>query len=411
MMFRSISRSRSISYFSRFTLGMALVIVLFGYQQLQAQTFSVLYNFTYFTGSGDGQQPLGTLTLDSAGNLYGTTIGGGAANFGTVFELDSAGTETVLYSFTGGVDGASPAAGLVRDTAGNLYGTTEAGGTGVCGGSACGTVFVVDSAEHESVLHSFTGGSDGDSPAAPLLGGPGGILYGTTPHDQTLSTGAVFAVSRNGRSRVLYSFHLGSDGSASRGGLIRDPAGNLYGTTTFGGAFSTFGTVFKLDSSGTETILYSFRGDRDGGVPYGGLVADAAGNFYGTTSIGGDLTCNAPHGCGTVFKLDSAGHESVLHAFAAADGELPIAGLVRDPSGRLYGTTSQGGDLTCVPPGGCGTVFELDPGGIFTVLHTFTGADGVEPWGGLVRDAAGNLYGTTVSGGTYDDGVVFEIVP
>jgi uncharacterized repeat protein (TIGR03803 family) len=266
---------------------------------------------------------------------------------GTVFKLDTTGRETVLHSFTGTPDGAIPRAALVRDAAGNLYGTTVFGGASI----GYGTVFKLDTTGKETVLHSFTA-TDGSGPVAAL---------------------------------------------------VRDAAGNLYGTTAYGGA-SLSGTVFKLDTSGTETVLHSFTGRADGAIPYAALVRDHAGNLYGNTAYGG------ASGYGTVFKLDTTGRETVLHSFTgASDGASPFDALVRDPAGNLYGTATFGGDPFC--SSGCGTVFKLDTTGKETVLHSFTGrADGAIP-AGLVRDPAGNLYGTTYYGGAFGYGVVFKLTP
>ncbi len=193
---------------------------------------------------------------------------------------------------------------------------------------------------------------------------------------------------------VLYSFKGGADGQVPMGSLIRDAAGNLYGTT-FTGGVPDRGTVFKLDSTGNETVLYTFSG-ADGGNPFAGMIRDAAGNLYGTTGNGGVFTCyGIPGGCGTVFKLDPTGTLTVLHSFDGSDGSGPFAGLVYDNEGNLYGTTAQGGDLTCDGGNTCGVVFKLDKKGVLTVLHTFTGgADGNNPSATLIRDAGGNLYGT-----------------
>jgi uncharacterized repeat protein (TIGR03803 family) len=392
-------------------------------QQEQAPTFTVLHAFT---GLSSGRNPTASLVRDNAGNLYGTTsfggnlaCGGNGFGCGLVFKLDTTGKETVLHRFTGGADGSFPPAGLVRDAAGNLYGTTEAGGT-----HGAGTVFKLGTTGKETVLHSFTGGADGRDPKAGLVRDNGGNLYGTTYTAGDLACGGgfgcgvVFKLDATGRETVLYSFTGGADGTASAAGLLRDAAGNLYGTTYAGGDLgctpvgggSGCGVVFKLDTTGTETVLHRFTGGADGADPEAGLVRDSAGNLYGTTLAGGNLAC----GCGVVFKLDTTGKETILHRFTGgADGRNPgLAGLVRDSAGNLYGTTSAGGNLAC----GCGVVFKLDTTGKETVLHRFTGgADGAYPEAGLVRDAAGNLYGTASAGGDLacggGCGVVFKLTP
>jgi uncharacterized repeat protein (TIGR03803 family) len=252
-------------------------------------TFTVLYSFN---GGTDGAQPHAGLVRDAAGNLYGTTIrGGGGSNLGTVFKLDTTGAETVLYSFTGFPDGAKPRAGLVLDAAGNLYGTTYHGGA-----SDLGTVFRLDTTGAETVLHSFSG-RDGQNPYAGLVRDAAGNFYGTTQNGGgDFAAGTVFKLDTTGKETVLHSFTGGSDGANPYAGLIRDAAGNFYATTFTGGAYG-FGTVFKLDATGNETVLYSFTGGADGGHSRAGLIRDAAGNLYGTTGLGGAFSL------GTVFKL------------------------------------------------------------------------------------------------------------
>jgi uncharacterized repeat protein (TIGR03803 family) len=357
------------------------------------RTFTLLYSFE---GGTDGEQPHADLIRDAAGNFYGTTEGGGPLKCGTVFKLDTTGTETVLYTFTGKpADGSLPMAGLIRDAAGNLYGTTFYGGT-----LDFGTVFKLDPTGVETILHGFTGGTDGANPGAGLVRDRAGNLYGTTFYGGESGFGTVYKLDRNGVETVLHSF-TGSpmDGQEPTAGLVRDAAGNFYGTTVTGGA-SDLGTVYKLDASGTESVLYSFTGHPDGKFPWAGLVRDAAGNFYGTTLYGGVSDF------GTVYKLDTSGTEAVLHSFNGhPDGRLPYGGLLPDLAGSLYGTTSQGGTFHY------GTAFKLDTTGKFTVLHNFTfgATDGITPMGGLIRDTAGNLYGTTLQGGAFSVGAVFKL--
>src|SRR5271157_1456393 len=378
-----------------------------GSAQAQTYTYGVLYTFT---GSPDGAVSDGGLVRDAQGNLYGTTSQGGdpacTNGCGTVFKVNTTGNETVLYSFTGGADGAYPGAGLLRDAQGNLYGTTGQGGALACNApNGCGTVFKVDTTGKETVLYSFTGGADGSTPEAGLLPDAQGNLYGTTSQGGdpacTNGCGTVFKVDTTGKETVLYSFTGLPDGASPTAGLVQDAQGNLYGTTSQGGdpaCTNGCGTLFKVDTTGNETVLYSFTGTGgDGSEPYGGLVLDAQGNLYGTTSQGGDPACT--NGCGTVFKVDTTGKETVLYSFTGgADGAIPYAGLVPDAQGNLYGTTSQGGDPACT--NGCGTVFKVDTKGKKTVLYSFTGgADGAIPYAGLARDAPGNLYGTAQRGG------------
>jgi uncharacterized repeat protein (TIGR03803 family) len=380
---------------ARGALALAIVLVpaVLATRSVQAQTYTVLYSFNSY--STDGQSPYAGLVRDAVGNLYGTTSEGGTSGSGVVFKLDTTGNETVLYSFTGGDDGANPYAGLIRDGAGNLYGTAVYGGA-----LGEGVVFKLHTTGKETALYSFTGGADGANPYAGLVRDAAGNLYGTASAGGSSACsegcGVVFKVDTTGKEIVLHTFAgFPTDGEFPYGGLVRDSAGNLYGTTYSGGAFDG-GVVFRLDATGKETLLYTFTGGADGGNPYAGLVRDRAGNLYGTTITGGSGRCGA-EGCGVVFKLATTGKEKVLYSFArGADGvnPNPYGGLVRDAAGNLYGTTVGGGAF------GSGDVFKLDTTGKKTALYTFTGgADGANPYGGLIRDSAGNLYGTTLSGG------------
>jgi uncharacterized repeat protein (TIGR03803 family) len=312
----------------------------------------------------DGGFPLAGVILDAAGNLYGTTFAGGSDASGTVFELmpnpDGTWTEHVLYSFMGGGDGAVPFAGVILDAAGNLYGTTYSGGSSTCmndWGPGCGVVFKLthksDGTWTEHVLHRFTGGKDGGSPFAGVILDAAGNLYGT-------NTGVVFKLAPNPdgtwTEHVLHSF-TGGDGANPGAGVIFDAAGNLYGTTTYGG-LSNVGVVFKLthksDGTWTEHVLYSFTGGGDGAYPWAGVILDATGNLYGTTYYGG--VGNFGQGNGVVFELTRSASggwsERVLHAFLGY-GANPYAGLLRGASGNLYGTASGGTSG--------GLVFEIKP--------------------------------------------------
>jgi uncharacterized repeat protein (TIGR03803 family) len=373
-----------------------------------AQTESVLYTFQ--TGT-DGALPYAGLVHDSVGKLYGTTLWGGTYNDGAVFTLDPHHRESVIYSFAGGTDGIAPKAALIVDKQGNLYGTTTRGGSS----ADAGIVFKIDASGAESVLYRFTGGSDGGSPQASVLRDPSGNLYGTTfaGGDASCLCGTVFKLSLAGIETVVHTFGLGTDGRFPQGGLIADSSGNLYGTTTLGGTYG-FGSVFKIDPSGNETVLYSFNpgNGTDGWEPSGNLARDSAGNLYGTTQLGGQQQFCFEVGCGIVFRVDPNGNEAVLYAFGdEPDGAGPTAGVVRDRAGNLYGTTTAGG------PGGLegfGTIFKLDPLGNETVLYRFAGGlDGAFPRSSLIIDTAGNLYGTASNGGPLDtgEGVVFKVKP
>ena len=397
-----------------------MLVVVLGFfvapaQSVQAQTLTVLYSFA---GSPDAAYPRAGLTRDKAGNLYGTTLRGGSSNLGTVFKIDPRGTETVFYSFAGGEDGATPSAGLIQDTAGNLYGTTGEGGHNT------GTVFKIDPSGTETVLHRFTKRMDGRWPVAGLLRDKAGNLYGTTHQGGTGSCytsgcGTVFKVSKTGKETVLYSFTGGTtDGCLPYGGVILGAAGNLYGTT-YGCGASDYGTVFKISKTGTETVLHSFAGgSSDGAYPASGVIMDAKGNLYGDTEGGGIDCFGNNYGCGSVYKLSRSGTLTVLHNFSggSSDGAGPYGGLIFDSAGSLYGDTTLGGDPSCPNNGyGCGTVFEIDTSGTETVLYTFCTVtscpDGDGPFGDVIRDTEGNRYGTAYEGGSDNYGTVWKLTP
>jgi uncharacterized repeat protein (TIGR03803 family) len=386
-------------------LALALGIVVLPWmvtRAAQTPMFSVVYTFT---GGADGWQPAAPLIADRAGNLYGTTTAGGADGFGVVFKIDPQGTETVLHSFTGGTDGGAPYAPLVLDSAGNLYGTTIGGGL-----YDAGTVYELDPAGNETVLYSFTGGSDGLRPYAGLVRDGEGNLYGTTEEGgnfnescPSLGCGVVFKLDPTGTETVLRAFD-GTDGIGPTGSLLASAAGEgLYGTTYAGGT-QRGGTVFKLDLSGNETVLYNFTGGTDGGVPDAGVARDAAGNLYGTTQQGGTTggSCSS-YGCGVVFQIDPAGSETVLDSFNWTDGGVPTGGLVMDRAGNLYGAASGGGTY------GSGVIFRLSATGKKDVLYNFKGlTDGSSP-GVRLLPYGGYFYSTTSHGGSHGAGVVFKL--
>ncbi len=359
----------------------------------------MLYNFT---GSSGGAGPYAGLIRDSKGTLYGTGYYGGTSDYGVVFKLDSSGAETVLYNFTEGADGGYPLGALVRDKAGNLYGTASSGGDTACS-SGCGTVFKVDTNGSETVLHSFTGGTtDGCNPIGGLLRDKAGNLYGTTNSCGASNYGTVFKVDTSGSETVLHSF-TGSDGAYPYlTGLLMDKKGNLYGVTENGGT-SFAGVLYELSKSGTLTVLHSFAGKTtDGCYPSGTPLMDTKGNLYGTAE-----------GCGSssdgiVWKVSKKGTETVLHNFAggASDGQYPFAGVIMDGKGNLYGDTEEGGAARLQ-----GTVYKLSKKGKLTLLYSFGESDGEYPYGGLIRDAKGNVYGTTRAGGSGGYGTVWKLTP
>ena len=380
--------------------------------------FKTLHKFKHY---GDGNLPSSTLVFDAAGNLYGTTVKGGHGGYGTVFKLmrnsDGSWKETVLYSFNPQVkvkDGYRPYGGVIFDQAGNLYGTTGNGGA-----YNHGTVFKLtpnsDGSWTESVLYSFNSG-DGFGPEAGLIFDQAGNLYGTTGYGGTYEHGTVFKLTPNSdgswTESVLYSFCSltnCSDGRYSEARVIFDQDGNLYGTTADGGV-NDHGTVFKLtpnaNGSWTESVLHSFN-YTDGAAPVSGLIFDRVGNLYGTATLGGDYPS-----CGDAFRLtpnsDGTWTESVLHSFNGGDGFGPVAGLIFDQAGNFYGTTELGG-------ANYGVVFKLwsnsNGGWSYRVLHTFINHPGASPQADLIFDAAGNLYGTTSGDDDTTFGSVFEITP
>ena len=382
-----------------------------------------------FTGGNDGSGPYAGVIPDDSGNLYGTTQYGGAYGYGTVFELSRKANgrwnETVLHNFNlDGHDGAVPYASLVRDAAGNLYGTTNLGGASTtnCGGIGCGTVFRLrrgnDGAWTESVLHNFDdNGTDGFNPYANLIFDTHGNLFSTTEYGGGAGgEGTVFELIRNAsgkwREKIIHSFNY-QNGGEPLGGLVFDSAGNLYGTTEYGGHY-THGAVFELElqpsGSWKEKVLHSFNpGSGDGFAPYSGLIIDSSGRLYGTTPAGG-------YGWGTVFQLalvNGRWKESLIHIFQyGQDGINPYGPLAIDLVGRLYGTTYQS-DVKNV--GGAGIVFRLSPVKAHSwseaILHQFVKAeDGGNPYSGVVLDSTGNIYGTTsAGGGSQGHGVVFEV--
>jgi uncharacterized repeat protein (TIGR03803 family) len=394
-------------WFSAKRLGMMAaslsIVLLSGATRIKsaqpAPAYAILYSFT---GASDGANPRGRLIQDTQGNLIGTTFLGGSSGFGTVFKLDPSGNETVLHSFDG-LDGEEPWAGVIHDSLGNLYGTTRFGGA-----NNSGEVFKLDPSGNLTLLHSFSPTNDGYGPFGGLILDVAGNLFGTTYLSSGFgnTTGTVFEISASGQETIIHPFPGGKDGASPTDSLTQDAAGNLYGTTTSGGSLSCkhagCGTVFKVDPSGNETVLYSFGPGIFGVGPWGGVTLDAAGNLYGATTVGGG------HASGAVFKLDPSGNETVLHDFTDKnDGGFPFSGPIRDAAGNLYGTVTKGGDPSC----DCGLVYKITPSGAESSLHTFQGPDGMEPFSGLIRDAAGNFYGTTAVGGDNNAGVVFKISP
>jgi uncharacterized repeat protein (TIGR03803 family) len=369
-----------------------------------AGALKVVHNFT---GGSDGGSPVDGLMMSAKGILFGTTTGGGAAGLGTVFKIGGHGTETVLHSFQGGSDGATPNGGVIDDASGTMFGTTTAGGA-----SGAGTVYSLRGTT-ETVLYSFAGGTgDGSYPQAGLVMDASGNLYGTTSQGGASGNGTVFELvaptSKTGAwtEKVLYSFGTGTDGTAPVGRVIFDAAGNLYGTTSTGGA-SGYGTVFQLQPGATwkENILHSFQNEDDGYTPYAGLVADAAGNFYGAATAGG------VNGGGTIFELspsDGGFNFSVLSSVPGWGVSGSFRDVLVEPNGVIYATTH------CDGANNAGTIYELTPSGgswSYSLLYTFTGgSDGQYSISNLVLKG-GKLYGTTIYGGANNAGTVYAFKP
>jgi uncharacterized repeat protein (TIGR03803 family) len=338
--------------------------------------------------------------------------------------------QTTLYSFTGSTDGYSPSSGLIADAAGNLYGTTFNGGSCASLQKGCGTVFELSpsggGAWTETVIHEFagSGGNDGELPTGNLIFDSAGNLYGTASGG-AFNEGTVFELSSSSAGwteQVLYSFGgIANEGELPTAGLVIDSVGNLYGATILGGSGSN-GTIFELSpvSGGrwTETTLHAFTGGSDGGWPYGGVQLDAAGNIYGTSSLGGITNSICSFGCGTVFRLSRASGSwnfTRLFAFGGTNGASPLSRVTFDAAGNLYGTTQLGG-AKCSISLGCGVIFQLSPKSQGewkeTLLHDFTnGSDGADPRCTLIFDAAGNLYGTAPGAQATAPSTVYELSP
>ena len=387
------SRDVWLRIISHAVLAVIVVSVVFVSELSYSQTLTILYSFK---GGTDGVNPYGALVRDPAGNLYGTTEIGGTYNLGTVFKVDSAGNETVLHSFGGPGDGLFPYCTLVRDSAGNLYGTATIGGA-----QGQGVVFKIDAQGNETLLHSFGPPPDGAQAYGSLVRDSAGNLYGTTSEGGTIGWGIVFKLDRSGNLTTLYNFAGPPDGQSPQyGALAHDGSGNFYATTYTGGT-DGFGTVYKLDSTGQETILHNFTGQSDGLSPLSTLLL-SSGKLYGTSSGGYGFDS------GTVFEVTTTGKFRTLYTFTGGvDGQFPDAGLIRDQKGNFYGTAAGGGTF------GGGVVFELSPMGKETVLHSFalTRGDGSVPQGALIRDSSGNLFGTTQNGGAFGYGTVFKLTP
>jgi uncharacterized repeat protein (TIGR03803 family) len=411
----------------------ALIFAILAITPAPAQTFTVLHSFT---GIQDGANPFAGLIRDRAGNLYGTTFNGGTGQ-GSIFRLSHASSGWVLaplYDFTSVPDGAEPQARVVIGPDGSFYGTTEFGGMNAptcitssdwpASNTGCGTVFNLRAnlsvckgaicRWNEAPIYSFEGDQSGFWPGlGDLTFDASGNIYGTAQHGGVSGfgpNGVVYRLSRvNGtwRQTVLYSFTGEDVGSDPEAGVTLDAAGNIYGTVIGGSATTPYGGIYRLSQAGSgweETTLYQFQGAMDGGNPYGGLITDSDGNFYGVTASGG------ARGGGTVYQLSLSGGLWQLNVLFPLPGPNigSYSSLVRDASGAFYGTTFGGGAF------GQGSVFKIyfsNGGWRYASLHDFSGgADGRYLYGGVILDPSGNVFGATVTGGVYNEGVLFEIM-
>jgi uncharacterized repeat protein (TIGR03803 family) len=390
-----------------------------------AQSFRTLVDFDQTNGYGPA---LENLVQGTDGNFYGTTYYGGANYAGEVFKVTPGGELTILHSFcaqTNCTDGAYPFAGPIQGTNGNFYGTTYIGGTNACSGlpNNCGTVFEITPSGILTTLYSFcaeTNCTDGENPYGALVQAANGNLYGTTSVGGANGSGTVFKITGAGPLTTLYSFCAQTncaDGANPTAGLVQGTDGNFYGTTANGGGTGS-GTVFKISPSGALTTLYTFgsQGGFDGEFPNGPLVQAINGNFYGTTMSGGESTGQycAVSGCGTAFEITPGGTKRTLYSFCTQtgcpDGDEPFDALIQGTDGNFYGTARFGGDFSACAPSGCGTVFKITPNGKLTTLHTFGYLDdGYNPYGGLVQGTSGIFCGTTWLGGSGGTGTVFSL--
>jgi uncharacterized repeat protein (TIGR03803 family) len=384
----------------------------------RASTTQIIYSFE---GGQDGEYADTDLVMDGAGNLYGTSVQGGAHASGTVWELSPSGdtwTHTVLYSFTGGADGGEPYKGVTLDADGNLYGTAVTGGGGGCEGG-CGVAYKLTNnggTWTQSDIHAFSGGEDGAGPGARLTIGDDGNVYGMAPTGGDFGSGTLYQMhQRHGgtwKLSVMHAFTGGADGCGGSAGALVLRGGKIYGAATACGANGQ-GTLYEL-SPGMHgkwrfRTIYTFKGEPDAGFPYGGLMFDGLDNIYGTTYYAG------ANDVGAVYEVTPRDRgewkERLLYSFkdGSGDGNSSIANLVTDTSGNLYGTTSAGGT-------GQGVIFRMAPGAHHawheSVVHDFGGVpDGAFAYNGMVGDGAGNFYGATTQGGADGEGAIYKFTP
>ena len=374
-------------------LAITVVFVVLHSVAAWSQTFATLVTFNGTNGATPVETPL---VQGTDGNLYGTTLGGGAYGNGTVFRITPTGKLTTIYSFcsqTNCADGSEPYGGLVLGTDGNFYGTTSQGGAD----GISGTVFKITPLGILSTLHSFSG-ADGAASRAPMILSDGSF-YGITQNGGSNGSGTVFKITPKGVFTSLHSFASG-EGYYATGPLMQASDGNFFSTTELGGA-NGYGTIFKITPGGTFSTFYSFS-STDGSAPAGGLIQASDGDLYGTTYEGGVFnTC--PNGCGTVFKISLGGILTTIANLEPTGPANPIAALIEATDGNFYGTSYSGGSA-----GGWGTFFEITPSGDITTIHSFDGNDGAQPYGPVTQDTNGYFYGTVTNGlGKAAQGTVF----
>lgn len=405
-----IFKGDAVKHFMRGLLSISLVALVAacgGSGDSPRYTETVLHSF----GAGtDGANPSARLFRAADGNFYGTTVNGGTAAAGTIFRMNPAGEVQAFYSFSGGsTGGANPEEALTQGNAGNFYGTTRNGGSV----DNMGIVFKMTPRGVKTVLHVFRGGSDGANPIAAVVQASDGYFYGTTFYGGNNDKGTLFKISADGTGySVIHHFGSGDDGANPAAGLVVGSDGKLYGTTYYGGGVTNYGTVFRASTTGLETVLHAFKGGAGGAYVDVGLVQGSDGNFYGVTAGGGEGDV------GTVFKLTPAGNNAgtsafeVIYAFGGGedgarpgDGASPSSRLIQAQDGYFYGTTFIGG------ANGLGTVYKISARGKASVVYSFgaTPADAEHPDSALVQGTDGFFYGTTEYGGEQGLGTAYRL--
>lgn len=407
-------QSRHVWLFARFAFSVAAIVAMLF---TSASAVSREHVLVSYTGGLDGGYPAAGLVFDSSGNGYGTTVVGGRYGCGTVIKLTRTSpghyNSTVLHDFNCGTDGKNPYGGVTLK-GGNIFGTTAAGGSGnACTGDGCGVVYELNSSGLQAIWN-FTGGNDGFGPSGAVVLDSAGNLYGATADGGKYSHGVIYKLHKTGTVwglQVVHAFTGGNDGGTpGLGRLLLDKAGNLYGIAELYGAHGT-GTVFKASPVAGGlwkfATIWPFKGMPDAGYPYGGVTADAQGNLYGTTYYGG------ANGLGSVYRLmpvHTGWVEKLLYSFkGGTDGSYSTTTPIFDVAGDLLGTTSTGGITTC----DCGTIFKIDhTNGQESILHSFgANGDGKNPYYDLANNGTGHYLGSTASGGLYSQGAIFEFTP